>query len=374
MTGWRDRPLADLLGEYGLTGVPERPFPTDGWSGATFTTIDRADGRRFVLKRASPAYDWIVRATRDEVIREAWLAGTGMRDEPWLQPPVGQLSVPFLGAAVDGDGAAVILMPDLADELSAWDQIAGGHVLDMGSMALLLDRIAALHALPWSDVLDARAARDGEGPSPWCPLPERLTLLTPRSAAGYAADGNPVGERFLAGWDGFERHAPAAARDLVARLADDPQPLIRALGRLPAVGLHGDIKLANIGRHDDGSVTFIDWQMTLRAPVAVELGWCIVTNSAELPLPPDEILRRYRAALVRVAGRWHFGERRYDADAVLGDWALQVDLAMIVGLTLRGWRKGLDTVAGGTLASGIAAADDLAWWCARALDAAERRL
>ena len=47
------------IDEFGLTGATEQPFPTDGWSGATFTTMDRADGRRFVLKRASPAYDWI---------------------------------------------------------------------------------------------------------------------------------------------------------------------------------------------------------------------------------------------------------------------------------------------------------------------------
>jgi hypothetical protein len=374
VTGWRDRPLADLLDEYDLTGVPERPFPTDGWSGATFTTVDRSDGRRYVLKRASPAYDWIVRATRDEVIREAWLAGTGMRDEPWLGPSVGPISVPFLGAAIDADGAAVILMPDLAEALGAWHPVAGGRLLAVGAMDLLLDRVAALHALPWSEVLNARAARDGHAPPPWCPLPERLTLLTPRSAAGYAAEGNPVGERFLEGWAGFERHAPAAARDLVGRLADDPGPLIRALSRLPGIGLHGDIKLANVARHGDGAVTFIDWQMTLRAPVAVELGWCIVTNSAELPLPPDQILARYRASLDRVGGHWRFGEQRFDADAVLGDWALQVDLSMIIGLTLRGWRKGLDTVADGMLASGVTAADDLAWWCARAVEAAERRL
>ena len=47
---------------------------------------------------------------------------------------------------------------------------------------------------------------------------------------------------------------------------------------------------------------------------------------------------------------------------------------MIVGLLLRGWRKGADTVAGATLGSGVTAADDLAWWCERAVEAAERRL
>ena len=45
---------------------------------------------------------------------------------------------------------------------------------------------------------------------------------------------------------------------------------------------------------------------------------------------------------------------------------------MIVGLLLRGFRKGLDTEAGVTLASGVSARDDLAWWCERAVLASAR--
>jgi hypothetical protein len=59
---------------------------------------------------------------------------------------------------------------------------------------------------------------------------------------------------------------------------------------------------------------------------------------------------------------------------VLGDWAAQVDLGWIVGLLLRGWRKGLDAEAGIATGSGTSGADDLAWWCGRAVEAAERRL
>ena len=53
---------------------------------------------------------------------------------------------------------------------------------------------------------------------------------------------------------------------------------------------------------------------------------------------------------------------------------LGVDAAILVGLLLRGWRKGADAEAGLTLASGVSAADDLAWWCDRALEAAGRLL
>ena len=373
MTGWRDRPLADLLAEHGLADVPEQPFPTDGWSGSTFTALERGS-ERFVLKRSSATTDWIVRATADTQIREAWLASTGLRDQTWLRAFAGPLSMAYLGAATDEDGAAAVLMPDLSTELVAWERPTHEPVLAPEATDRLLDRIAYLHSLPWSEVLTSQCQRSGSMAPPWCPLPERLTLLTRRSAVGYAADGNPVGEIFLRGWDGFERHAPAAARDLVERLGEDPSSLVSALARLPSVGLHGDIKLANVALFGDGRVAFIDWQMTLRAPVAVELGWFLVTNSAELPFPPEEVLLRYHESLRWYAGRWGFGTRSHDLEGLVGDWEAQQDLAAIAGLLLRGWRKGRDTDEGVVLASGSSAADDLAWWSARAVEAADRRL
>ena len=60
--------------------------------------------------------------------------------------------------------------------------------------------------------------------------------------------------------------------------------------------------------------------------------------------------------------------------ALTGDWEAQLDLTWIVGLLLRGWRKGLDAEAGVVLPSRTSAADDLAWWSERALEAAQRRL
>ncbi len=170
------------------------------------------------------------------------------------------------------------------------------------------------------------------------------------------------------------RLAPQAARDLLDRLGADPAPLVAALGRLPSVGLHGDLKLANVALLDAERVALIDWQMTLRAPVAVELGWFIVTNSAELPIGPEDVLDRYRTSIGWYAGRWGSGTKPHDLDGLVGDWELQCDLAAIVGLLLRGWRKGRDAEGGVALASGIPAAEDLAWWSARAVEAAERRL
>src|SRR5688572_2448772 len=118
MTGsWRDRTLLELLSEFGLELLPEHDFPTDGWSGATFTSLVDGYGRRFVLKRTSMAIDWIARATLDHDLREGWMASVGSRKLGWVRAEV----VPYLGAAADGEGVA-ILSPDLSNELIAWER------------------------------------------------------------------------------------------------------------------------------------------------------------------------------------------------------------------------------------------------------------
>ena len=332
-------PLAEVLAAHGLTGAAEEPLQTDGWSGARMTRLRRGDGARFVLKRDSLGLDWIARETADAPqLREAALAHAA----PALPRPV---RLPHLGVGWDGDLVGM-LMPDLADALLRWEQPITGAQMDR-----VLAALAALHAQPWQVQLAPTF--------PWTDLRRRVLLLTRRSAATYEAAGNPVGARFRQGWDAFDRHAPAAARALIDGLTSNPEPLFAALAALPSAGLHGDLKLGNAALAPDGVVWLIDWQMTLVAPVAVELGWFLVCNVAGLPLPPDDVLERYRVA----AG--------LPAD---GAWAMQRDLAIMIGLLLRGWRKGLDTDAGLVAACGWSAAEDLGWWGREAVGAATRRL
>jgi hypothetical protein len=349
LTHWDERDLADLLREHGLTGQPERPFPNDGWSGATLTQVRRGDDV-FVIKRTSWAQDWIARATRDHALREGFVASGQL-------PLPAPFRSPYLGAAVDGTAVAM-LMPDLSRRLITWERADGAPTVTPAQLDRVLYALARLHAAPPEDVPLVAGGR----PWPWCPLRERLTLLSRPSAEQFVTDGVEAGVRFLAGWDAFDRHAPSAVRDLVAWLAADPAPLLAALDRLPDALLHGDLKLANVALLDDDGIALIDWQMVTRAPVAVELGWLLVSNSGALPLAPDAVVDRYLVAADRVTG------------TPIGDRAAQADLTWIIGLLLRGWRKGLDTDHGRRLASGLSAADDLAWWGERALEAAGRRL
>ena len=343
MTAPDFEPLADVLRRHGLAGAREEPFPNDGWSGASLTQLRRGDGARFVLKRDALARDWIARATDDgPVLREAWFAAHG----PSLPSP---LRAPYLGVGVDGDEVG-LLMPDLTGVLFDWDAPISTDALDR-----VLGGLATLHANAWPAGL-----RAGDGQ--WCPLAERVTLICRASLERPGPARDAVGDRILPGWDAFDRRAPAAARDVINSLAADPGPLLTALAALPSTLLHGDLKLANVGIEPDGTIDLVDWQMVTVAPVAIELGWFLVSNVASLPLPPDAVLARYRAAVAN------------HEPTVIGDWEAQVDAAMLVGLLLRGWRKGADAEAGRTLASGISAADDLAWWCDRVVAAAGRAL
>jgi len=321
--------------------------------------------------------DWIVRATNDIGLREGLVAGSGLH----LAEP---LVAPYLGVAADGDGIA-ILMPDLSREFFAWDRPGGDPIVSLATLDRVTEAVARLHAMPW---VECRATTS-DWDWPWCPLRERLTLLSRPSAERYRAGGLAVGTRFIEGWDAFDRRATTSARALVADLAADPDPVLAALGRLPRTGLHGDLKLANVALLDDGRVALIDWAMMMLAPIAVELGWLLVSNTASLPIGPDAVLTVYRDAAARAAsasltlgGSWlddpsvagHGVLPPRGLAATVGDWDAQVDLTWIVGLLLRGWRKGLDADAGAVLGSGARATDDLDLWCDRAVEAAARRL
>lgn len=387
LRAWTNEPLTSLLARMELKDVAEETFPNDGWSGATLTRLVRPrDGRAFIIKRTSWATDWIARSTRDHALREGFVAAMPL---PLAEP----LVAPYHGAGADGTSVGIV-MPDMTSELIGWERAPGDAPLSDSTVERVVSAMARLHAMPWP------VADRGDAVFAWpsAPLRERLLLLSPTSAARLAAAGVAAGDRFLSGWAAFERHAAPAATELARSLDRDPAPLLQALGALPATVNHGDLKFSNVAFLDDDRVALIDWQMIALAPVAVELGWLLVSNSGALPERPEAILDRYWRTIRDIAGTVVGPIRPFDAAigftlaatqaAVgtdpeprfrtvarsVGDWEAQIDLSWIIGLLLRGWRKGLDAEAGAVLASGVQATDDLAEWSDRAVDAARRRL
>ena len=346
-------PLDGLLREHGLGDAEEEPFPNDGWSGASLTRLRRSDGRSFILKRDSLEADWIARATADRpILREAWFAAHGPATLPW------PIRAPYIGAGWDeATGEVGILMPDLSDVLFDWDT-----PLTVPQLDRVLDALAALHAHSWGELIARRGADF------WTPWRERITLICRSSLERPGPARDAVADRLLPGWDAWDQLATTGARAVIASLDADPSPLLDALAKEPSTLIHGDMKLANAGIAADGAIEVVDWQMVMVAPVAIELGWFLVSNVNALPLRPEAVLARYATALDVADAR-----ETDDDDGWAAYWGPDDErLAILIGLLLRGWRKGADADAGVTLASGVSAADDLAWWCERAVEAADR--
>lgn len=322
--------VATLLREHGIT-APETPITHNGFSGASLSRIVQGN-EPYILKRVSLAGDWIMRGLADTTCREAEFAASQIAA---YFPP--NLRVPYLGAARDGDGWAILshdISPllfgaDGAESASAWDAIVGA--------------LAEMHAALWPQQLDVGVR--------WCPTRERLTLLSPAGADSLAHEGIDFGAP--AGWRAFERVADARTRDIILGLLKDPSPVIGVMADLPSTLCHADAKIANMGL--DGSVLWLfDWSDVSQAPVGLEVGYLLAVNASRLPWRHDETLERYSTHLER-----SLGADRFDA----ARWAHQEAIAILSGMMTLGWAKAWEAEAG--------AHQEFDWWCARVPNAAD---
>jgi hypothetical protein len=151
---------------------------------------------------------------------------------------------------------------------------------------------------------------------------------------------------FTAGWQRFHSAAPPDASELVRALHNDPSPIIDVCNALPQTLLHNDVKIANIAIEGD-TVWLFDWALAGFGPVCSELGWLLGVNSSRLPWTLDETMARYGEHLRRTLGT------RFDG----AEWERQEMAAYVCGLIVFGWAKVDD-------------AEELAWWCERAMAAA----
>ena len=264
---------------FGATAWPtsrERPFPNDGWSGASLTLLRRG-GERFVLKR-----------TRSP--------GTGsLARRGWADPPRGVVRRPRPGVARADPGA-------VPGRRHGGRRIRHPHAGPDRRPVRLgcadVGRVPGPGAGRPGELHPTRGRRPWQAITTWCPLRERVTLIC-RASPG--APWSRPRRRRRPDPPGLGRVRPAgvrpAARHLIDSLGEDPQPLLDALADLPSTLLHGDLKLANVGIEPDGSIDMVDWQMVIVAPVAVELGWFLVSNVASLPLQPVAVLERYHDAM-----------------------------------------------------------------------------
>jgi hypothetical protein len=303
----------------------------DGRSGSLLERVTLAGGEAVVVKHASAASDWIMRATGDGG-RVAALWSSGLLGRV---PDVVEHAI--LAVERDGDGWLVV-MRDLSAAL-----LPDAARLSRARSRRVLEAAAALHA----------AFRD-EPPLALCSLADRYGFLSPATARREAGGADELPALIGRGWERLPELLPADVFEAVLAVAERPEPFAAELGRFPATLVHGDLKLGNVGFLGE-RVVLLDWgTQTGWAPAAVEAVWYLAVNASRIDATREQVLDDVRAA----EGEHH------DEDALR--------LAMLGGLVQLGWDKALHATGHPDPAVRAWERADLEWWTARARDALER--
>jgi hypothetical protein len=309
-----------------LSGAP-------GKSGARLERVV-LDGQPYVLKHMDLADDWTMRASGclPGAPLVLWERGilNGLPD-CINQPIVGVAAEPA-GPARPSGGCAMLMR-----DVSRWLVPATDEPIARAQHVSFLEHMAAMHAAFW----DCGAEFDV------IPAMHRYLELSPWLAQAEQSVGSShlvprlVGE----GWPRLPEVAPAAAA-VVGPLASDPGPLIEALEQTPQTFVHSNWKLDNLGTDAAGRTVVLDWEQPGRGAALSDLAWYLAINCRRLPMPKEDSIAAYRAAL--------------EAAGVSTEpwWDRQLALCLLGALVLFGWEKALGGYD-----------EELAWWERQAVSA-----
>jgi hypothetical protein len=323
-------PVASSVDEL-VAGATSRTPVTfdDSKSGARFELVVR-DGERYVLKHVDHRDDWIMRQTGDIGCVPVLVWESGVLD---LLPDC--IDHATVGAAREG-GRGAVLMRDVGE----WLVPVGDDPVTPELHLQFLHDLAALHAATWgwTDTVGL------------LPLANRYSFFGPAALACEAALGFPQPVPRIAdeGWHRLDDASPELA-DALRPLRVAPWPLFDALAETPSCFLHGDTKMANLGRGPDGHTILVDWAQSGAGPPLAEIAHGLALNRARIPaeLARDATVDAYRAAL-----------ERHGVDT--GAWFERQLALCLVGVMLQlGWEKAFDETG-----------HELGWWRDRTIDTA----
>lgn len=306
--------LVHSIEELLAPGDERLALTSEGKSGAVIERVTRADGTSSILKVQRPSDDWIMRALGDEGFWAWTVWSSGLTDRlPSAIDPAVQAMASY---EADGERTLAVLMDDVAP----WLVPDGDDPIDDGLQRSILAAMADLHVAFWEspigDDLLSMAAR--------------LRFFAPDVLARFDRDDEPPVPVRLAheGWQRLVDLEPSMASVLSA-IHDDPAPLVDALASTPSTFLHGDWKLANLGRRPDGTVLLLDWALPGPGPGCWEIAWYLALNRARLPTSKEEAIATYRQALE---------DRGVDLH---GWWDAQLELSLLGVAAVFGWEKAL---------------------------------
>ena len=313
------RPAARSLDELLAGATSREPLKTaDSKSGADFERVV-IGGASYVVKHFTTP-DWLAEGSHDTACRSVTLFEDGIYDAVADVVDSTVVNAARLGA---GSWPAALLMRDASADFVPVDA-----AVDLDVHRSLLYAMAGLHARFW----------ESPPSTTYMPLAVNFDFLSPRRAAEERAgkDSSDVLRAVEPGWAQVAAQAPAAWAAM-AKLLDDPSPLVVALERGPATFVHGDWKMGNLGRGSDGRVVLVDWDRPMAAPPTIDLGWYIAVNCDRLPESKEAALQSYCLALEShgvLTGPW---------------WDEQVELGLLGAFLQLGWSK-------------AGQPEELAWW------------
>jgi hypothetical protein len=275
-----------------FTATHLAPFQGHGASGSTFLTLHTANGHqatnrnspRYVIKRVSREWDWIMHVTGDRYGRTATLWQHGILDR--LPTEIEHVVV---ACSVDGTGRA-ILMRDVTETL-----LPSHTAISEKDHELILDAMAALHATFWED--------------PLLDHPE-LNLVTPEQIFHATSPEkvremcricpHPFLELVLEGWDLLPKYIEADIVELLHSLAHDPSPLCSALSRFPRTLVHHDMHPGNIGiiHGEQPHLVLLDWMHVVATVPTLDLARHLI----DCPSGQDAAIDFYKLRLAQRLG------------------------------------------------------------------------
>jgi hypothetical protein len=281
-----------------------RPFNTRfSRSGSSLLVVETNDGQavdRYVLKRVSLEYDWIMRVTEDYQCRSMTLWQSGLLDK--LKPAIEH---GIVACSRDGAGWA-ILMRDLTTALLSTRQLP-----NTADNERILDAMAAMHAAYWDAPELANPALG------LCRLCSAFHSFSPERVR-QELNSEYIGVRALMeGWELLFTQVEPKMADTLHQLITDPQPLCVALARCPQTLIHGDLQLSNLGidRTQFSRTIMLDWQFAAMAPPTIDLCWyvgtlCWYVGTGEI----TSVMREASIAYYRRRLATYLGEQYEESD------------------------------------------------------------
>lgn len=321
-----------FLGTYfnDTVAVDIQTIHTGGFSSARFSKLklsaDSDQIKHLILKEVHLHNDYFSRRTQDTMGREgALLIDSAYKqihhiyDLPYYMVAITPSHVGLLMHDVSGG-----LFPDERKPLSLSDQ------------DLMLDKLAEMHAYFWNDpqLKNTSYLHD---------MADFLYIMGP-------LDHSDKKKRYYEGIEesivkGWKTALPLLPESLLKVIKDPPDILCEPWEELPMTLLHGDTKVANFAKTEEGQLHLFDWAFAGYAPCTFDVGWFLAVNASRLAESKESVLSKYRSFLETHLGYaledelWH---KLKEAGLVCGAFMLLWSKALAVKQGRNGSKKEWD--------------------------------